>query len=198
MNIRRILLLSFIIASLIVGVFAVTQIKMNNDPQDELVKQQQLRLHKQIVTQSNRPAVMWHESQAIAVMQMPTIHKDLTVVQGTSVHSLSFGPAHYSNTALPGQQGNSSYACHRIRSMCLNVDHLNFGDRIVMTYLGKRYTYVVFAKYETAANDWSAVSLNPHQIGSTPSRYLLTITTCARMPVGSQRRFVVHAKLIRE
>lgn len=197
MNIRRILLLSFIIASLIVGVFAITQIKTNDDQQDVLVKEQQLRLHKQIVTQHPRIVdPKWHESQAIATMQMPSIHKDLTVVQGTTEHSLNFGPAHYSNTALPGQQGNSSYACHRIRSMCLNVDHLKFGDKIVMTYLGKQYTYVVFAKYETAANDWSAVSLNPHQIGSVPSKYLLTLTTCLRNSEGgSKGRLVVHAKL---
>lgn len=122
---------------------------------------------------------------------IPSINIDVVVVEGTSATALRAGAGHYTNTPLPGEEGNVAIAGHRTTygKPFANLDKLVTGAEIILdTPIGTNY-YKVSRDYEiVAANDWRPIEQSP---GKT-----LTLTTCH--PKGSARqRLIIKAEFVR-
>lgn len=81
----------------------------------------------------------------VAQIRIPKIGITRTVVEGTDVHQLARGPAHYPATPLPGQKGNVAIAGHRTTygQPFHNVDKLEPGDQIFLKTLQGDFVYIV-------------------------------------------------------
>src|SRR3954451_10615003 len=89
----------------------------------------------------------------IGILYIPRLGRDFhfTIVQGDTVPSdaqLEKGPAHYKDTALPGQIGNFAGAGHRVGKgePFLNLDKLRSGDAVIVETRTKWYVYRVLGQ----------------------------------------------------
>ncbi|UQX88575.1 class E sortase [Jatrophihabitans telluris] len=162
--------------------------------------------------------------QGFANLYIPTFGKDFawTIVEGTNDADLERGPGHYPGTAIPGQIGNFSVAGHRVGKgePFLNLDQLNPGDDIVVQTAANWYVYQVLGDKSLLKSKGQAVALgtadsqgvvgreivSPSQVSvidkvpdhpdASPSRALLTLTTCHPKYTANQR-LIIHAALVR-
>jgi sortase A len=88
--------------------------------------------------------------KGIANLYIPRFGVDYawTIVQGSQVpddSQLEEGPAHYADTAMPGQVGNFAIAGHRVGKgePFLNLDQLRAGDPVVVETRTRWYVYCV-------------------------------------------------------
>jgi sortase A len=145
----------------------------------------------------------------IGVLYIPRLGQDFhfTIVEGSAVPTdsqLEKGPAHYRNTALPGQIGNFAVAGHRVGKgePFLNIDKLRSGDTVIVETKSWWYVYQVLGDpagrdpqtvTEAVTTDGSAelpgreivtpsdgnVLLPvPDHPGTKPTERLMTMTTC--------------------
>ena len=161
----------------------------------------------------------------IGVLYIPRLGQDyhFTIVQGSVVPDdaqLEKGPAHYKDTALPGQLGNFAVAGHRVGKgePFLNIDKLRSGDAVIVET--KSYWYVYRVLGEPAGRNPQTVrapvttdgtiSLPGREIvdpsagrvllpvpdnpGVTPTERLMTMTTCHPKFTASHR-MIVYSKL---
>jgi len=128
---------------------------------------------------------------AIAIIKIPRIGIEKTVVQGVGVEDLKKAPGHYPNTPMPGQVGNAAIAGHRTTygAPFYNFDELKPNDPILVTTLQGSFRYEVM---ETKIVRPSQVDV----LDNTDDNRL-TLTTCHPRFSASQR-MVVIAKLIGE
>jgi sortase A len=126
---------------------------------------------------------------AVAVIKIPRIHVEKTIVQGVGVEDLKKGPGHYPDTPLPGQAGNAAIAGHRTTygAPFYNLDQLQMNDAILVTTLQGQFRYEVTG---TEIVKPSQVSV----LNNTPDNRL-TLTTC-HPRFSASSRMVVTAKLI--
>jgi sortase A len=125
------------------------------------------------------------EGDALAIIKIPKINIDKTVVQGVGTEDLKKGPGHYPQTPLPGQKGNAAIAGHRTTygHPFYDLDSLQPGDKIFVTTHEGAFEYDV---------DHSVV-VSPHDVqvlDPTPDN-LLTLTTCNPRFSASQRLIVI-------
>jgi sortase A len=85
------------------------------------------------------------KGDAIGKIELPTIHKNAYVVEGTDLGSLRKGPGHYPHTALPGQRGTVAIAGHRTTygAPFRHIDKLHRGDRILLDLPDGTFVYRV-------------------------------------------------------
>ncbi|MGI8761898.1 MAG: class E sortase [Jatrophihabitantaceae bacterium] len=137
----------------------------------------------------------------IANIYIPRLGRDYawTIVQGSTTPTdaqLEQGPAHYGNTALPGQVGNFAVAGHRVGKgePFLNLDKLRVGDAVIIETKSEWYVYRVkgrdhnsltakdadgIAGREIVTPDNTTVTLPvPDHPGAKPTEALMTMTTC--------------------
>lgn len=122
-----------------------------------------------------------------ALIEIPSIKLSAAVASGTSKGDLMTAPGWYKESALPGQ-GNTAIAAHRTMygAWFRHLDSLMTGDRIILTYEGRKYIYTVKKVFPVAKNDWSVIKSCGYPA--------LTLTTCH--PVGSaKQRLIVRAQL---
>jgi sortase A len=126
---------------------------------------------------------------AVAIIKIPKIGVEKTVVQGVGVPDLKKGPGHYPNTPMPGQQGNAAIAGHRTTygAPFYNLDQLKPSDPILVTTVQGSFRYEVM---ETQIVRPSEVSV----LDNTPDNRL-TLTTC-HPRFSASSRMIVTAKLI--
>jgi len=122
----------------------------------------------------------------VARLQIPVIHLDEYVVEGTGEADLRRGPGHYSGTPLPGQPGNVAIAGHRTTyGAPFNLlGRIKVGDSIVATTVKGTFEYVV---------SQPPFSVTPGQT-SVVDDYgdnRLTLTTCTPEFSASHRLIVV-------
>jgi sortase A len=149
-----------------------------------------------------------------ALIYIPDFGADFvfTVVEGTGAGELDKGPGHYVGTALPGAVGNVAIAGHRVGkgSPFLNLDKLRAGSAIVIRTKSYWYTYRVVGDPGSTADAVSALGFPGREIvdpsdvgvvapvpdkpGATPTRRLLTLTTC-HPKFSARQRMVIHAEL---
>ncbi len=161
----------------------------------------------------------------IGVLYIPRLGRDyhFTIVQGSAVPNdaeLEKGPAHYKDTALPGQIGNFAVAGHRVGKgePFLNIDKLRSGDAVIVETKSYWYVYRVLGSpagrnpetvRENVTTD-GKISLPGREIvdpsagrvllpvpdnpGATPSERLMTMTTCHPKFTASHR-MIVYSKL---
>ena len=80
--------------------------------------------------------------QQIGRLEIPAIGLTKYIVEGVSVRSLKQGPAHFAETPLPGQFGNSAIAGHRTTygQPFWSINELAAGDEIIVTLATGNYT----------------------------------------------------------
>jgi sortase A len=112
------------------------------------------------------------------------------VVQGTSSADLELGPAHYTDTGLPGQGRTIAIAGHRTTYLApfRNLNELHRGDRIMLQMPYGRFTYAVQGQRIVSPNAW--------WITRNVGYERLVLSACNPLYSASQR-IAVFARLIR-
>jgi len=87
----------------------------------------------------------------VALMQIPSLHLEAVVVEGTSGAQLTKGPGHFRNTVMPGQKGNSAIAGKRTTygAPFSKLGDLQPGDQIQTTTTSGVFRYQVEGKSKT-------------------------------------------------
>ncbi len=126
---------------------------------------------------------------AVGTITIPSIDVSMVVVEGTGTAQLQAGPGHYSNTPMPGQDGNAAIAGHRTTYLhpFYDLNELVPGDPITVVTLQGIFLFHVTSSQSVLPSDVSVISAT-----RTPT---LTLTTCTPRYSASQR-LVVHATLV--
>jgi LPXTG-site transpeptidase (sortase) family protein len=150
--------------------------------------QQQRQLMHEFQTQNAVANPSGPRVGGLTRISIPKINLDAVILEGTSHKSLTLGPAHLRDSALPGDPGNSVLAAHR-DTFFRHIYELKPGDDIFVERDGQRYHYVVTGKRVVQPADLSVLD--------TTSESRLTLITC--YPVyfigPAPGRLVVIAKL---
>ena len=135
-------------------------------------------------TPNEEPPVL-PASGAVAVIKVPKLSVEKTVVEGVSVSDLKKGPGHYPETPMPGHVGNVAIAGHRTTygAPFYRLDELKPDDAILITTREGQYRYRVTQSKVVGPDDSSV--LNP----TADNR--LTLTTCHPRFTASQRLVVI-------
>src|SRR3954464_5959139 len=121
-------------------------------------------------------------------LSIPSIDLDAIVVEGTSYKQLAIAPGHMTDTAAPGETGNSVITAHR-DTFFRHIYELKKGDEIVVRRGGKSFQYLVEKKFIVQPTDLGV--LRP-----TMDARLTLITCYPTYYVGpAPERLVVTAKL---
>ena len=128
--------------------------------------------------------------QGIGRIEIPGIDLDAVVVQGTDTASLQKGPAHYPDTAFPGQGRTIGIAGHRTTYLApfRNINEIADGDEVVLEMPYGTFTYEV-SKHEIV--DPSQV-----EIVDDVGYERLVLTACHPL-YSAAERWAVFAKLAR-
>jgi sortase A len=155
--------------------------------------------------------------QPFAVLHIPRLAGgdgfSRVVVEGVSQEQLAQGPGHYIGTAMPGEQGNASFAGHRVGrgSPFLDLDKLQPGDPIVVETADAWFTYRVLGDPKTGSfsgdpsgipgqeivlpTQVSVISPTPDGPANGPATgAYLTLTTC-HPKFSAHQRLIIHARL---
>ena len=206
----------FVTIGLVVLLFVVYELFIT----DVITDQRQDELSEQLHEDWDRsPTVVpVHESKvgdAFGVLHIPRLGLDYerVVLEGTQERQLSQGPGHYEDTAMPGEQGNVSFAGHRVGkgSPFLELDTLLPGDPIVVETSDTWFVYRMLGDVATgdvqadpsgipgrqivAPEDIEVISPTPGQAAdSAPTGAYLTLTTC-HPRYSARERMIIHARL---
>lgn len=129
------------------------------------------------------------EGQPVAIIRIPKIGVDATVVQGTAVPDLRKGPGHYPDSPMPGQLGNAAIAGHRTTygAPFNRLDELAPGDEIsIQTLSGTTYRYRVDQQLVVTPRQVEVLDTTPNAT--------LTLTTC-NPKYSARQRLVIKATL---
>jgi LPXTG-site transpeptidase (sortase) family protein len=150
--------------------------------------EQQRQLMHEFQTQNAGISPSTTHAGGLTRISIPKINLDAVILEGTSHKSLTLGPAHLRDSALPGDPGNSVLAAHR-DTFFRHIYELKPGDDIFVERDGQHYHYVVTGKRVVQPADLSVLD--------TTSESRLTLITC--YPVyfigPAPQRLVVVAKL---
>ncbi len=94
---------------------------------------------------AGREARRLRRGQAVGRVELPTLDRAYTLVEGTDTATLRQGPAHYPETPLPGQGGTVAIAGHRTTygAPFRPIDRLRRGQPVVVTVPYGRFVYRV-------------------------------------------------------
>jgi sortase (surface protein transpeptidase) len=161
-----------------------------------------------------------HQSKvgdAFGVLHIPRLGLDFerVVLEGTEERQLSQGPGHYTDTAMPGEQGNVSFAGHRVGkgSPFLELDLLVPGDPIVVETADSWFVYRMLGDVATGDVDADPSGIPGREIvrpealevisptpggpaNGAPTGAYLTLTTC-HPRYSAEQRLIIHARLDR-
>ena len=137
--------------------------------------------------------------QAFALMYLPALgdHWNRPVIQGVTLADLARGVGHYPQTAMPGQVGNFAVAGHRATNgePFAHLDRVGLGDAVVVRTERAWFVYRVTGTSIVAPTDVSVIDAIPSRPGASPSRALITLTTCSPR-WASYYRLIVHGVLV--
>lgn len=137
---------------------------------------------------------------AFAVVRIPRFGSDYArpLVEGTSAAELARGLGHYVGTAGPGEVGNFAIAGHRTTygKPLSEIASLRPGDEIVVETVAGESVYAV--RSHTIVRPWESevIAPVPGDRAATPTRAMLTLTSC-HPRFSAKQRYVVHAELTR-
>jgi sortase A len=136
----------------------------------------------------------------IAVLRIPRLgdwnDRPPVVVEGVSTADLKKGPGHIPGTALPGEVGNVVLSGHRTTygAPFERFDELQPGDAVVVETRDTWFTYTVTGTRIVRPSAIEVTYPVPGDRAATPSRRLLTMTTC-HPRFSARQRMVVSAEL---
>lgn len=127
--------------------------------------------------------------QQIGTIDIPKIGLHSPVYHGITLRNIDLGPSHWPGTALPGENGNTVFAGHRVTHThpFLRIDELVPGDQVIFTVAGVRSVYVVTG-HEVVSPKQVSIA-NPT---ATPTG---TLFAC-HPPHSATFRYVVHLALL--
>ena len=145
-----------------------------------------------------QPAVAAQEplklGEGFAFLRIPRLGKDfdVPVVEGVRAQDLSRGVGHYRETARPGDIGNFAVAGHRATNgePFRDLDQVRRGDALVVETATTWFTYVVDSTRIVKPTDVWVLDPVPGQPNATPTRALLTLTTCNPRWASTERLIV--------
>ena len=125
----------------------------------------------------------------VARLEMPTLGRRYVIVEGTDTLTLRKGPAHYPETALPGEGRTVAIAGHRTTYMApfRTIDRLTNGDRLTLTLPYGRFTYRVQGR--------RIVRPDARWVIRDVGYDRLVLTACHPL-YSASRRIVVFARLV--
>jgi sortase A len=137
-----------------------------------------------------------------AILHIPRLgDKSIPVLQGTTLDLLGRGAGHYKDSAMPGQVGNFAVAGHRKThgEPFRYLDGMRSGDLIVVETATTWYTYREDADpFIVDPSDLGVVAPVPGHPGVTPTRKLITLTTCNPWWASTQRMIVTGALIAQQ
>jgi sortase A len=124
-----------------------------------------------------------------AIMTIPRLGKSWSspVIQpkgkDIALDELAEGVVHYKQTALPGQIGNFAVAGHRAThgQPFADLNKLRIGDKVIVETQAAIYTYIVDNdpnRTIVLPTDVWVIDPVPGHPAATPTRALITLTTC--------------------
>lgn len=135
---------------------------------------------------------------AFARLHVPALpgYRPKTLVEGVGVEDLKRGPGHIPGTALPGQVGNVVLSGHRTTygAPFNRWDELDPGEQVVVETRDSWYTYTVTGSQIVAPDAIEVTYAVPGDATATPTRRLLTMTTC-NPEYSAKERLIVSAEL---
>jgi sortase A len=127
--------------------------------------------------------------QMLTRVVIPKIGLDAIVVEGASRKSLSEGPGHMKQTAMPGETGNAVITGHR-DTFFRHIYELVKGDQIQVRRNGRVFTYEVTGKRIVLPEDVGVLK-------QTHDPQLTLITCYPTYYIGpAPKRLVVFSKLV--
>jgi sortase A len=136
----------------------------------------------------------------MAVLRIPRLgdwnDEPPVVVEGVRVADLKTGPGHMPGTALPGELGNLVVSGHRTTygAPFSRLDELEVGDPVVVETRDAWFTYTVTGARVVSPSAVEVAWPVPGQAGATPTRRLMTMTTC-HPRYSARSRLIVSAEL---
>lgn len=127
--------------------------------------------------------------QEIGTIEIPKIGLRHRAYHGITLRNIDKGPSHWPGTAMPGENGNTVWAGHRVTHShpFRRIHELVAGDEVIFTVAGVRSVYVV-TRHEVV----TPKALHIAEQTPTP-----TGTLFACHPPGSARyRYVVYLALL--
>ena len=126
----------------------------------------------------------------IGTIEIPKIGLTHRIMHGISMRNIDLGPSHWPGTALPGENGNTVFAGHRVTKTkpFRNIDQLVPGDEVVFTVNGVRSRYLVTGHEIVAPTRVDIVTQTPtptgtlfacHPPGSAKQRYVVRLALAA-------------------
>ncbi len=140
------------------------------------------------------------EGTGFAVLRIPRLGKwndrPPVVVEGVGVDDLKKGPGHIPGTALPGEIGNVVLSGHRTTygAPFNRFDELRPGDAVVLETRDMWFTYEVSGSRIVAPTAAEVTLPVPGDPRATPTKRLLTLTTC-NPKYSARTRLIVLAEL---
>ena len=134
------------------------------------------------------------KGEGFAFIRIPRLGKkfNVPIVEGVRARDLSRGVGHYPRTVRPGEVGNFAVAGHRATNgePFRNLDRLRRGDAVVIETGTEWLTYVVDRTRIVTPRDVWVLDPVPGKPGATPTKPLLTLTTCNPRWASTERLIV--------
>lgn len=130
----------------------------------------------------------FESGQTIGILEIPSIQKELPIVEGTDEGSLKQGVGHYSGTVFPGQKDQILLSGHR-DTVFTGLDKLKNGDTIIVKMAHGIFTYSIVDTEIVDENDTTVIR-------STAPEEMLTLSTCYPFSYigNAPQRYIVYAK----
>ena len=140
---------------------------------------------REIFNLRNNNSDINYDTSLFGFLEIPEIELEQYVVIGTSEVDLQLGPGYYLGTEIPGSGGNVGIAGHRTTygAPFGELDLVNIGDEISLTFGPNRYTYIVDQIHVVPARGGEYLLYN-----NGVDR--LTLTTCHPKYSGKERLVV--------
>jgi sortase A len=142
-----------------------------------------------------------HPGRGFALLYLPRLGGDWQepVIEGVTLDDLARGVGHYPASALPGEVGNFAVAGHRATNgqPFALLDQVRAGDVAVVETATRWYVYRLDDPYLVQPTDVDVVAPVPGHPEQSPTRRLITLTTC-NPRWASYQRMIVHGTLVED
>lgn len=135
----------------------------------------------------------WADTWPVGRLSVPELGLHRIVLAGTNGSSLAFGPGHFFNSALPGDDGNSIIAGHRDTHFSF-LKHLKTGDQLHLENSNRETTIYQISNIKILHENDSYFL----QSGAEKSLTLITCYPFESFIPGGPLRYVIFANAITE
>jgi sortase A len=133
-----------------------------------------------------------NQTGTIGIISIPKIDVNVALSEGIDTDILKYAVGHFTETPMPGEQGNSCFAGHRsytYNQYFNRLGELEVGDIIVVTTKDGEFEYEV---YESKVVEPEEISVLDNTKGEE-----ITLVTCTPIRVATHRLIVKGKMLIK-